>query len=283
MLIAKLTVFVAVTDILYKRAIKQIGDIMRKIAEKVILVALICITFVFALTTILYVTNVIPQEDVSNNSVAVILLSVLAAIYVGLATYLIYVNFSERLNVKRILLFYDAESATRASSKVSDNIVKGCAKQVENIKVRKTTLRVDEKQGLIATVHVEVSAESVTQAIPMLHDLLIQNFQETLGLKFNTINFEIDKLTNKFVPVTKEATVETVETPLTAEVPVTAETPIEAAETPVETMEATVVEESKEQTGVESKLINVDEYVVADQSTTTEENVDEKKVEEGIE
>ena len=176
---------------------------MKKIAEKVVLIALICITFVFALTTILYVTNVIPQQEISNNSVAVILLSVLAVIYVGLAAYLVYVNFSEKLNVKRILLFYDAESATRASSKVVDNIVKGCSKQVENIKVHKTTLRVDEKQGLIATVYVEVSPECVTTAIPELRQLLIHNFQETLGLKFNAINFEINKLNHKFVADTE--------------------------------------------------------------------------------
>ena len=179
---------------------------MKRIAEKVVLIALICITFIFALTTILYVTNVIPQQEISDNSVAVILLSVLAVAYLGLAAYLVYVNFSERLNVKRILLFYDAESATRASSKVVDNIVNGCAKQVSNIKVRRTKVRVDEKLGLIATVHVEVAAENVTDAIPQLRSLLIDSFSKTLGLKFNAINFEIDKLKNKFVPDKKPST-----------------------------------------------------------------------------
>ena len=173
---------------------------MKKIAEKVVLVALICITFIFALTTILYVTNVIPQEEVSNNSVAVILLAVLAVIYIGLAIYMIYVTFSENINVRRILIYYDAKGATRASHRVVDNIVQGCAKQVKNIKVRKTTLRVDEKQGLVATVHVEGTAESITTAINELRAILMHNFQETLGLTFNGINFEIDKLTGKFIP-----------------------------------------------------------------------------------
>ncbi|MCH5152346.1 MAG: hypothetical protein J1F68_00090 [Clostridiales bacterium] len=231
---------------------------MKKIVEKVVLVALICITFVFALTTILYVTNVIPQDEVSNNSVAVILLSVLAAIYVGLATYLVYVNFSERINVKRILLFYDAESATSASSRVVDNIVKGCSKQVNKVKVRRTALRVDDKQGLVATVHVEVAAEDVTHAIPELRALLVQNFQDTLGLKFNAINFEIDKLNSKFVPDTgtdpveapakaeTQAITETVEAPTAVEEqqaveePVTVE-PTETTET-IETIEAKPIE-----------------------------------------
>ena len=175
---------------------------MKKIVEKVILIALICVTFIFALTTILYVTNVIPQQDVSDNSVAVILLSVLAVVYLGLSAWLIYLNFSERVNVKRILLFYDAESATRASGKVVDNIVNGCAKQVSNVKIRRTKIRVDEKLGLIATIHVELAAKEVTVAIPQLRALLEESFRDTLGLKFNAINFEIDKLTKKFVPDT---------------------------------------------------------------------------------
>ena len=210
---------------------------MKKIAEKVIVIALVCVTFVFALTTILYVTNVIPQQDVSNNSVAVILLSVLAVVYLGLSAWLIYLNFSEKLNVKRILLFYDAESATRASGKVVDNIVNGCAKQVSNIKVRRTKVRVDEKLGLIATVHVQLAAKEVTNAIPQLRALLEESFAETLGLKFNAINFEIDKLTEKFVPNTAEepqaAATEVSETPAeqaAVEVePVVAEEPTEAA------------------------------------------------------
>ena len=217
---------------------------MKRIVEKVVLVALICITFVFALTTILYVTNVIPQAEVQNNSVAVILLSVLAVIYVGLATYLVYVSFSEKINVKRILLFYDAKSATRASSRVVDSIVKGCAKQVDKLKVRKTTLRVDEKQGLIATVHVEVEAECVTTAIPVLRKLLVRNFDETLGLKFNAINFEIDKLVNKFVPKNNtqaEASITETEK-LTTAATVVDSNDANAEEEEIETMEAQPIE-----------------------------------------
>ena len=192
---------ITINKIQYLITLKE--GIMKRIAEKVVLIALICITFIFALTTILYVSNAIEPQKVSDNSVAVILLAVLAVVYVGLAAYLVYVNFSERLNVKRIMLFYDAESSTRASSRVVDNIVNGCAKQVSNIKVRKTKLRVDEKLGLIATVHVEVAAEDVTDAIPKLRGLLVNSFANTLGLKFNSINFEVDKLTQKFIPETK--------------------------------------------------------------------------------
>ena len=225
---------------------------MKKIVEKVVLVALICITFVFALTTALYITNVIPQEKVENNSVAIILLSVLAIMYVGLAIYLVYVNFSERVNVKQILLYHNADSATSASSKVVNNIVKGCAKKVSKVKVRKTTLRVDDKQGVIATVHVVVAAECVTESIPYLHQLLMHNFEETLGVKFSAINFVIDKFVNKFVPnsttasaETNDKTSETVDTP-SADETVAADTDTaktsQDEEEQIVTMEATPVE-----------------------------------------
>lgn len=176
---------------------------MKRIAEKVALIALICVTFVFALTSVLYAADVIPHKSASENSVAIILLSVLGVIFVGLAVYLIYVNFSENIHVKRIMLFYDSESATRASGKVIGNIVNGCAKQVDNIKIKKTKIRVDDKLGLVATVHVETSAKHVGTAIPQLRSLLVTSFKDTLGLKFNAINFEIDKLSKKYVPETK--------------------------------------------------------------------------------
>lgn len=212
---------------------------MKKIAEKVALIALTCITFVFALISVLYAADVIPHRDAADNGVAIILLSVLGAIYVGLAVYLIYVNFSEKINVKRIMLFYDAESATRANSKVIDNIVNGCAKQIEKIKVRKTKIRVDDKLGLIATVHVEAAAEDITDVISQLRNLLVTSFKDTLGLKFNAINFEIDKLSKKFVPKANRAE-ETNEEPATAEVATTNEDVAVAAE-PV-TIEPTEVE-----------------------------------------
>ena len=176
---------------------------MKRIAEKVVLVAHICITFVFALLTVLYVTNAIPQEPIADNSIVLILLLVLAVLFVALSAYLIYVNFSEKVNVKRILLYYDSESATSAKASVVDNIVYGCAKKVKEIKVQKVKIRLDEKQGLIATIYVKAPASNMTDSIARLRALLVDNFKTTLGLTFNAINFEISQLTKKFVPDVK--------------------------------------------------------------------------------
>ncbi len=179
---------------------------MKKIAEKVVLVAQICITLVFVLTTILYMTGVLAFTNANGqatNSVTLILMIVLAVVYVALSAYMLYVNFAERESLKRILLFADCDSSTRTNIKVLKNVVKGCENKVDGINVRKMRVRTDEKGGLVAIFNVKVSADNVAQSINDLRLLLVDSFHETFGLTFNTINFEIDKLNGKYQPNSK--------------------------------------------------------------------------------
>lgn len=70
---------------------------MRKLAEKVAIIAQICITMVFAITTLLDLTMELPDGDsVYNNGVLKTLIFVLFIVYIGLSVYILYVNFSER-------------------------------------------------------------------------------------------------------------------------------------------------------------------------------------------
>ncbi len=174
---------------------------MKKLAEKVALVALVCITFVFVLLAVLYATNVIPQKEISENSVAIVVLCVLSVLYAGLSAYLLIVNFSEAINVKRILLFYDADTTTRASQKVVNNIVRGCGKEFPQLKIKRTVFRVDDKMGLIANIYLEsLVAEDIAIYIPKLKCLLERSFAEAIGLKLNAVNFEVVKLSKKYAP-----------------------------------------------------------------------------------
>ena len=177
---------------------------MKKIAEKVAIVAQICITLVFVLTTVLYMSNVIPQqENWQENGVLNVLMIILAVVYLAISAFILYVNFSENANLKRILLFCDSDSATHATVRVVNNIVRGCAKQVDGIKFKKIKIRSDEKAGFIATISIEVTADSVAENINTLRALVTKSFYETLGLKFNTINFNIDKLHGRYTPDTR--------------------------------------------------------------------------------
>lgn len=206
---------------------------MKKIAEKVALIALICISFIFVLVAILYSTNVIPQKDVAENSVAIVVLSVFSVLFVGMSVFLLITAFSTAINVKRILLFYDSESATRASHKVVNSIVKGCAKEFPQLKLKRVTFRLDDKMGLIANIALEsLVAEDIAEYIPKFKTLLTQSFAEALGLKFNAVNFDVVKLSKKFTPTDTEIAV-------AEQVP-----PVEEVVAAVETVEAEVLPET---------------------------------------
>lgn len=179
---------------------------MKKLTEKVALVALICITLVFVLTTMLYMSNIIPQADTwLDNGVMTVLMFVMALLYVGVSGYLLYVNFSESQNIKRILLFCDSESATHANAKVVSNIVKSCANQVDGIAVKRVKVRADDKKGFVLTVTVNVDTDQTAVAINNLRCLLMDGFKSALGLTFDSINFVIVKLKNHYVPNVKTA------------------------------------------------------------------------------
>ena len=179
---------------------------MRKITEKISIVAQVCITLIFVVTTLLYITGVIPSNDgVIDNGVFVSLLVILAITYGLLSAYMIYINFSEGENLRQILLFCDSESATHASVRVVRNIVKSCSKQVEGIRVRKVKMRLDEKQGLAITVKINVSTHKVSESVDKLRCLLADAFRNTLGVTFNSINFVIRRLKSSYKPDVEKA------------------------------------------------------------------------------
>ncbi len=185
---------------------------MRKLAEKVALIAQICITLVFAVTTLLNLNNVIYDEGntaantiIQNNGVLTSLILVLFIAYLGLSAYMIYVNFSERENLKRVLLFCDSESATHTTTKVVNKIINNCAKQAEGITVKKTRIRADEKQGLAINLKINVNCDNVSQAVDTFRCILTDAFKNTLGLTFNAINFEVTKLNTRYVASVNKA------------------------------------------------------------------------------
>ncbi len=174
---------------------------MRKIAEKVSIVAQICITAVFVITTLLYLFNVIPENAaLSNNGVLGTLVAILAVLYGLLSAYIIYVNFADSEDLRRVLLHCDSESATHAGVKVVKNIVKSCAKKVDGIRVRRIRMRTDEKNGLVAIFTVDVSSQNVSESIDVLRCLISDAFVNTLGLNLNSINFVIRRMKNRYKP-----------------------------------------------------------------------------------
>ena len=179
---------------------------MRRITEKIAIVAQICITLIFVVTTLLYITGVIPYNDgFIDNGVFVTLLIILAVTYALLSAYIIWVNFSEYEALRQVLLFCDSESSTRANVKVVRNIVRSCDKKVKNIRVRRVKMRLDEKQGFVITLKVDVAGDELSVAIDKLRCLIVDSFKNTLNLTFNSINFEIRRLKSRYTPNVERA------------------------------------------------------------------------------
>ena len=179
---------------------------MRKITEKIAICVQVCITLIFVVTTLLYITSVIPyNEGFADNGVFVTLLVILAVVYGLLSAYIIWINFSEAEYLRQILLFCDSESATHANVKVIRNIVRSCAKKVSGIRVRKTKMRMDEKQGFGITVKIDANTTSVSESVDKLRCLIADAFKNTLGLTFNSINFVIRKLKSSYKPDVEKA------------------------------------------------------------------------------
>ena len=167
---------------------------MRKIGEKVALVAQICVAIVFVIVAMLYVAEIIPQNILQDNTILFVMMAVLAVVFVGASVYLVYVNFSEAQDIKRILLHADSKSATTTNIKVVNKIALSCADRIDGVHIKKTKIRADEKRGFVATFVVDVSASSVTPVIEQLRCLIEDSFRDTLGLVFNTITFEVAKI-----------------------------------------------------------------------------------------
>ena len=170
---------------------------MRKIGEKVALVAQICVAIVFVIVAMLYVAEIIPQNVLQDNTILFVMMAVLAVVFVGTSVYLVYMNFSEAQNLRRILLHADCKSATTTTIKVANKIAHNCAYRIDGVKIKRTKIRADDKKGYVATFVVEVSALSVTPALEELRCLIEDSFKDTLGLTFNTITFEVAKLTGQ--------------------------------------------------------------------------------------
>ncbi len=179
---------------------------MKKTIEKVALVALICVALIFVISTILYMSNVIDQpQNWSDNGVVNAIMFVFAVAFVGLACYLIYVNFAENENIKRMLLYCDCQSQTTVNSSVVRNIVKGCTKDIDGLKIKKIKIRQDAKQGFVLKVFVVTDAQRVQENVDTLRYLLIDSFSNTLGFAFNSLDFVITKLSTRYKPNKKLA------------------------------------------------------------------------------
>lgn len=179
---------------------------MKKTVEKIAIIAHICITFLFVLLACLILFNALEMKFDENgrivvDSIVIVILSVLAAVYVGLSAYLLYVTFSDRNIVHEVLLYSDKDNATKASSRVIKDIAVKNAKQLKEIQVRRIKIYPDEKFGFKLSITANIiNSNNVELTQEKLRRLLVANYRDELGLQFSAIDINISKNKSNYKP-----------------------------------------------------------------------------------
>lgn len=180
---------------------------MKKTAEKVALVAQICISFIFALICLLVVTGVIKitEEWLKGNSFVVVIMSVFAAAYLGLSVYMVYMHFAENAVLKNVLLYSDNESIVKATARVVKKTAVESGRLVEGVKVKGVQIRPDEKFGLKMRVVISIKADNAELCTDTLRAVLADSFKNILGLRFSAIDFKIVSMRSNYIPDVEKA------------------------------------------------------------------------------
>ena len=172
---------------------------MRKIAEKIAVVAQTCIALVFVATTLLQ--NLAVQQ-IAITSVAI---WVLAIVWVACTLYIVWCNFSTKQSLKKILVASSCNSATTTNHRVVGKTIAKCAHLVQGVKLKKYQLSTDEKHGFVLNLAINYHGKDVAFATEKLRCLLVDAFASTLGVAFNTITFEICKFSTTYTPNVEQA------------------------------------------------------------------------------
>ncbi len=172
---------------------------MRKIAEKIAVVAQTCIALVFVATTLLQ------NLDVQQIAITSVAIWVLALVWVACSLYVVFCNFSEQQKLKKLLVKTSCNSATITNHRVVGKTIAKCTRLVQGVKLKKYKLRTDEKHGFVLHLAINYHGKDVAVATEKLRCLLVDTFANTLGVTFNTINFEICKFSTTYTPNVEQA------------------------------------------------------------------------------
>lgn len=172
---------------------------MRRLADRVVLVAHIGISAIFVLVTVLMFVNIIPLTfDEAGlliiDGFVMAMVLILAGIYLALTAYLLYSAFAQRNIVKSVLLYSDASNATNATSTVIRKIASDNAKLVEGITVKKLRITTGDKGKLNMRLTVTVRSDDVAYTVDTLRCMLVDSYTRVLALTFDSIDFDIAKV-----------------------------------------------------------------------------------------
>lgn len=139
-----------------------------------------------------------------SNSIVLVFLIILGVLYVGVSVYLLWSVFSENEKLKKIMLYRDNNSTASTTYSVAKKIIVRSAKQLGNVRIKKVKVKhVDNL--LMLTVSISINSDEIEHTIDVLRCMLADTFYTLLGIKFDTVNFEVKRIVSKYLPDMEKA------------------------------------------------------------------------------
>lgn len=179
---------------------------MKNIFKKICLLVAIGVALIF----MIYVFFVVNSDGILVNtvgSVTKVLFGIFGGLFLLASLYLLFVTFNDSdENLRQMVLFSDNNSTTRVSVKSLKKLVIQSAKEVEGVKILKLKIKQDNKYCFKLLVKINVRKTNVEHTVDVLRCLIADNCYTSLGIRFNSIDFDIKHLTPAIKPNKQKAT-----------------------------------------------------------------------------
>ncbi len=167
---------------------------MKKIVDKIALVAVIILGFIAIVLAIIFPMLATGWVLGTND----ILFMTIAVLYVGVSIYLLWSVFSSDGNVRTLTLFSDKESTTKTSLRVIKSLVVSDSKRVKGAAVKR--VRVSQRDnGIKLSITLTVVGAEVEETVDTMRCLVADTFIKVLGVRFDYIDFKIEKVRPNYV------------------------------------------------------------------------------------
>ncbi|MFA5449055.1 MAG: hypothetical protein WC292_01255 [Clostridia bacterium] len=172
---------------------------MKKILEKIVTITLAFIGLLFVILMLVLMFKPEYAENLNNQLVHVLII-IFSGIFAILTVLNIATAFSDADKINSVLLFKTRSSATKASIGVVKRTAKNAVRQVEGAKMKKVSLFIDENNDVRLRIDIKVVSEDVESLVLKLRAIVINTFEEVLGLVFSSVDFKLVKVKNNFQP-----------------------------------------------------------------------------------
>ena len=177
---------------------------MKKLVIKFVQIAQIIFSAIFVIMLMLTVTGAIPVNVMDNrvvcDSYLKILLFIFAVLYAIMSIYIAINVFVNSSKIRYVRLSSDTETISYVNSNIIRKIAKKVSKSVAGLKVSKVVVFSTDENNISLNILVNVNTNDIMATLEKFRLLVIEAFDELLGIRFSSINFKTEKLKTSYTP-----------------------------------------------------------------------------------